>query len=85
MGDEAYDQFDLPDVGKPRTKRTLSIAGGYSRDEVYIGICQNQESFPDDVIAVDGRELKAILRSMQIGRPRERRRVPRKNRRLANL
>ena len=76
MGEEACDQVELPaaDPSKPSDKRTLLISGGYSRDEVYIGICNSTDDLPNDVIAVDGKELKRALRSMVIGEPRKRRR-----------
>ena len=69
MGDEAYDEFELgADV--PDDRRTLVVRGGYSRDEVYIGICRSTDAQPDELIAVNGRELKRALRSMVIGGPR---------------
>jgi hypothetical protein len=73
MGEEACDEFELHAVDGDM-KRTLVVRGGYSRDEVYLGICRNAESQPDEIIAVDGRELKRVLRSMVIGEPRKRRR-----------
>ena len=70
MGDEAYDEHDLSDVDGSR--RTLVVRGGWSRTEIYIGICRSKDDQPDELIAVDGIELKRILRSMQIGEPRRR-------------
>jgi len=74
VGEEAFDEFELSSVEKvgPDT-RTLVIRGGYSRDEVYIGICRSADDQPDEIIAVDGAELKRILRSMCIGEQRTRR------------
>lgn len=72
MGEEAYDEFELQ-AESGDLKRTLVVRGGYSRDEVYIGICRTKDGQPDEIIAVDGRELKRVLRSMVIGEPRRRR------------
>lgn len=75
MGEEAYDEFELPSAHPhhPDDRRTLVIRGGYSRDEVYIGICQSKDDQANEIIAVDGRELKRVLRSMVIGEPRRKR------------
>lgn len=69
MGEEAYDEFEISSCHphKPNDRRTLVIRGGYSRDEVYLGICQSKDDHPDEIIAVDGMELKRALRSMVIG------------------
>lgn len=70
MGEEAYDEFAL----ETTDGRSLVIRGGYCRDEVYVGICRSKDDLPDDLVAVNGAELKRVLRSMQIGAQRKRRR-----------
>lgn len=70
MGEEAYDEFDL----ETTDGRSLVIRGGYCRDEVYVGICRSKDELPDDLVAVNGAELKRALRSMQIGEQHRRRR-----------
>ena len=70
MGEEACDEFDL----ETTDGRYLVIRGGYCRDEVYVGICRSKDDLPDDLVAINGAELKRVLRSMQIGAQRKRRR-----------
>jgi hypothetical protein len=78
MGEEAYDEIEIisTDPHDPNDRRTLVVRGGYSRDEVYLGICRSVDDQPDEIIAVDGAALKRALRSMVIGTPRRRRRKP---------
>ena len=72
MGEEAYDEYELPAIEEHAPdKRTLVIRGGYCRDEVYIGICRTKDDWPGEIIAVDGTALKRILRSMVIGTSRD--------------
>ncbi len=72
MGEEAYDEYELPAIEEHAPdKRTLVIRGGYCRDEVYIGICRTKDDWPGEIIAVDGTALKRILRSMVIGTRRD--------------
>lgn len=72
MGEEAYDEFELAAEHPSHAddQRTLVVRGGYSRDEVYIGICRSKDDQPDEIIAVNGKELKRALRAMVIGEPR---------------
>ena len=71
MGDEAYDEAELPAVSHC-DDRTLVIRGGYQRDTVAIGICQSKDDEPDYIIEVSGADLKRALRSMVIGKQRAR-------------
>lgn len=66
MDKEAYDEIDIPDVSHG-SKRTLCIRGGYGRSEVYVGICADAESMPNDLIAVDGRALKKAIDEFHMG------------------
>lgn len=70
MGEEAFDEYVLAD---DTGEQVLFVRGGWSRDEVYIGIGRTGSDDPDNVVAVDGKELKRALRSMVIGTPRRRR------------
>ena len=71
MGEELFDEFDIPALGEGplATCRTLVVRGGYCRTEVYVGIARNAEFQPETIIAVDGEELRRALNSMTIGRP----------------
>lgn len=73
MGEEAYDEFEL-ESADPGDLRTVVVRGGYSRDEVYVGICRNASEQPTMLVAVDGKDLKRALRKMVIGTPRRRKR-----------
>lgn len=64
MGDEAYSEIDIPAT---TGKRTLVVRGGYGRQDVYLGICEDKNAQPDDLIAVDCRELKRVLAGMYLG------------------
>lgn len=65
MGDELWDEFDLPSTEDPRMG--LAIRGGYCRDEVWLGITEPDGSV-SRLVVVDGAELRRILNSMNIGR-----------------
>lgn len=69
MGEEAFDELELCSVSSPDDTRTLVIRGGYSRDEVYVGICRSVDDHPDELIAVDGMELRDWLNQINIGHP----------------
>lgn len=69
MGEEAFDETVL---SSEDGKRVLFVRGGYSRDEVWIGIGKVGGSDPDVVVCVDGADLKRALRGMVIGSKRRR-------------
>lgn len=71
MCEEAFHEEELRAVGGA-DKRTLVVRGGYGREEVFIGICRTSDDMPDEVIAVDGRELLSALRSMGLPAPKKR-------------
>lgn len=75
MGEEAYDEFELAaeNPNHADDRRTLVVRGGYSRDEVYVGICRSKDDQPDEIIAVNGRDLKRALMSMVTGKPHPKR------------
>lgn len=74
MGEELFDEIVLEERGAGM--RTLYIRGGYSRNEVWVGIGKLGGSDPDIVVEVDGKALRRALASMVIGRTRVPRRGP---------
>ena len=76
MGEELFDETVLEELGAGM--RTLFVRGGYSRDEVWVGIGKLGGTDPDVVVEVDGATLRDALNSMNIGKQMLTRRKRRK-------
>ncbi len=67
---EAFDETVIQEIVVGL--KQIFVRGGYSRDEVCIGIGKLGGLDPDVLIEVDGAELKRALRKMVIGDHRRR-------------